>query len=392
MPDGAGIMRLDHRPLSVLQTGLNWFDSGSGGLDRIYAGLIQNLPEFGIQVRGAVVGPADVESRTGGQVCTLAPPGASLPGRLVGARRTIARLVESGGVDLVAAHFAFHIATALDRLRRVPLVAHFHGPWSEESRCEGQSPLGVAVKRAVETLVYRRADRIIVLSKAFGELVCRRYGVSEERIRIVPGCVDLARFDTPQTRRQARQALDWPTDRPILLSVRRLTPRMGLDRLISALVQVVPKAPDILLCIAGRGPLEVILRRQIAELGLEKHVRFLGFVPDAMLPLAYRAADINVVPTVALEGFGLIAAEALAAGTPSMVTPIGGLPEVVSDLSPDLVFRDCTEAGLVAGLVAALRGELFLPSADKCRAFAANRFGTVLATGRTAAVYRELVG
>ena len=75
---------------------------------------------------------------------------------------------------------------------------------------------------------------------------------------------------------------------------------------------------------------------------MANHVRMLGSSRDADLPLYYRAADLSVVPTVALEGFGLVAAESLAAGCPALVTPVGGLPSVVADLSPDLVLEDAT--------------------------------------------------
>ena len=151
------------------------------------------------------------------------------------------------------------------------------------------------------------------------------------RFCVVPGSVDLARFDVKVTRLAARRALGWPTDRPILIAVRRLTERMGLEVLIEAMKRVVRAVPEALLLIAGKGRIEARLERQIEDAGLQRHVRLLGFVPDDDLPLAYRAADINVVPSLALEGFGLTAAEALAAGAPSMVTAVGGLPEVVTD-------------------------------------------------------------
>jgi glycogen(starch) synthase len=172
--------------------------------------------------------------------------------------------------------------------------------------------------------------------------------------------------------------------------VRRLAGRMGLDRLLAAMPAVARAHPDVLLLIAGKGRLAETLQQQTEALGMARHVRFLGFLPDADLPLAFRAADINVVPTTALEGFGLTAAEALAAGTPSMVTPVGGLPEVVADLSPDLVFASSDANDIAGGLSAALAGRLRLPDAAACVAYANARFDPALAVARTAAVYREL--
>ena len=80
----------------------------------------------------------------------------------------------------------------------------------------------------------------------------------------------------------ARAALRWPADRPILLAIRRLIARVGLDRLVAAMKIVKQAVPDVLLFIAGRGPLEAALRRQIAEAGLERGERW-SFAPDSKL-------------------------------------------------------------------------------------------------------------
>jgi len=375
----------------TLQIGMRWLDSGAGGLDRVFHDLAISLPGQGVAVHGLVVQPADVSVRTGGRIEAFAAEGANLPSRLLGIRHAVRRLVEGGGVDLVAGHFALYLSAALAGLGDLPLVQHFHGPWAQESGFEGQKRIAVIVKKMIEQRVYRRADRFIVLSRAFADLLSRDYGVDPDRIRIVPGSVDLDRFTDSLSREKARAALGWSTDRPILLSTRRLIARVGLDKLIAAIQIVRRSVPDVLLLIAGRGPLEPVLRRQIKESGLRANVRLLGFLPDDELPLAYRAADINVVPTAALEGFGLTAAEALAAGTPSMVTPIGGLPEVVADLAPELVFASGAATDLAAGLCAALKGEIVLPGSAACRAYAEARFATGMAAARTASVYRELL-
>jgi glycosyltransferase involved in cell wall biosynthesis len=124
-------------------------------------------------------------------------------------------------------------------------------------------------------------------------------------------------------------------------------------------------------------------------LGLEYNVRLQGFVPDEQLPLAYRAADFSIVPTVALEGFGLAAVESLAAGTPVLVTPVGGLPEAVAGLSGDLVLEDSGAAALARGIVAALRGDRRLPDEEACRRYARENFDLPVISGQVARVYRE---
>ncbi|MBN6746157.1 glycosyltransferase family 4 protein, partial [Acidithiobacillus sp. MC2.1] len=181
----------------------------------------------------------------------------------------------------------------------------------------------------------------------------------------------------------------WPQDRPIVFAVRRLVRRMGLEDLIEAMVEVRRRVPDVLLLIGGRGPLQGELTARIEHLGLTDHVRLLGYLSDEALLLAYRAADITVVPTVALEGFGLIAAESLAAGTPTLVTPVGGLPEVVRDLSANLVLPSTGPRALTEGLSAALRGDMALPDTDACRAFARERYDWPNIAIQVRAVYEE---
>jgi glycosyltransferase involved in cell wall biosynthesis len=327
---------------------------------------------------------------TGGRVKSFAMNGAGLAQRLWGAHKLVARLLRSTDIDVVAVHFALYAAPCLGQLKSRPLVVHFHGPWAAESRCEGERYAAVSAKYALERFVYRRAARVIVLSRAFAALAQRDYGIPAERLRVVPGSVDLARFAVREARPAARARLGWPIDRKVLLSVRRLSARMGLDRLLEAMPRVVRAEPKVLLHIAGRGPQEGVLRRSAERLGLNDNVRFLGFLSDQDLPLAYRAADLNLVPTAELEGFGLTAVEALAAGTPSMVTPVGGLPEVVSGLSANLLFRSSAAPDLAEGLIGVLSGAIALPGAEACTAHAARYFGAERMASAVAAVYREV--
>ncbi|MDX6751199.1 glycosyltransferase family 4 protein [Geminicoccaceae bacterium 1502E] len=379
--------------LHALQLGMRWGQApGAGGLDRVFTDLVRLLPEAGVDTEAVVEGPTDAGVWSGARVHSFAPRPTILPRRYAAARQVIRDVLQGGTFDLVAVHFALHAALALGGRVRcpLPLVAHFHGPWSLEARQEGEGPLVVAAKHRVEGAVYRRAARVIVLSRAFGDLVVRTFGVDAERVRLVPGHVDLARFARMPPRADARRMLGLPGDRPIVLTVRRLSRRMGLERLVAAMAEVVRAVPDILLCIAGKGALGAELERRVREAGLERHVRFLGFVPDERLALLYGAADLSVVPTVALEGFGLVAAESLAAGTPALVTPVGGLPEVVAPLSAELLLQSAEAADIAAGLVAALRGTRRLPDASACRSYAAARFPVSLAVSRVAAVYREV--
>lgn len=378
--------------MKSLQLGLNWFPEAPGGLDRFYYELISALPGAGVEAFGWVVGSSSAATETQGRIRALGSASDSVLKRLVSARCAIRSSIAEQHPDVVVSHFALHMFPALLSLKGLPLVIHFHGPWAEESRVEGAGRLSVLGKRMLERAVYCRADRLICLSPAFADILVRDYGISRDRIRVVPGAVDVGRFDIPESRSAARQKLGWPTDRPIVLCVRRLVRRMGLENLVEAAARLRSQAPDALILIAGRGAMADALRQKIAAEGLEQTVQLLGFVSDADLPHAYRAADLTIVPSESLEGFGLVAAESMAAGTPTLVTPVGGLPEVVRGLRPEWVLGGTSTEHLAKGLSAALRGELNTPSARECIDYVRSNFAWPLIAARVRDVYLEALG
>jgi glycogen synthase len=362
-----------------------------GGAGRVISELMAHLPEAGFGFRGIVANPPS-SPVTNGTVSSFAPAQASLLRRLQAARTSIRAALDEFNPDIVASHFAMYSAPGMDLLKDTWNISHFHGPWSAESSQEGEGNTAVAAKSYLEGTIYRRADRVIVLSNAFADLVITRYGVDPDRVRLVPGSVDTERFALTTPRADSKAALGLPADRPILLTVRRLVHRMGLATLIDAMTQVAAAIPDVLLCIAGQGPLRTSLEAQVERLGLSRNIHFLGFVTEDALPHFFYSADINVVPTIALEGFGLVAAEAMATGTPSMVTPVGGLPEIVGGLSHNLIFSGTKTTDIAEGLIGALAGFTKLPTRSQCREYIRNNFSSHLMALRTAHVYRELIG
>jgi len=378
--------------LSTLQIGLGTSSRDAGGAERVFGELAAHLPACGVAFNGAVAEVQSSASANNASRYSFASEGSGTRARIIGARRTLSRVLESEKIDLVASHFALYSFPILDRVRRVPFVVHFHGPWSIESAIEGSDRIAAYLKHQIERLVYRSADRVITLSNAFADLVHDTYGVQRMRIHVIPGSVDLDHFGVSLSKAEARKELGWPLSRRILVSVRRLSHRMGLDLLIDAMPDVVAKNPEVLLYIGGKGPLRDALEQRVSALRLSRYVQFLGFVPEDRLPLVYRAADFNVVPTRACEGFGLVAAESLAAGTPSIVTPIGGLPEIVTPFSPDLVLRSHSTKDIAEGLIRALSGDISIPSSDECSDYAKTNFSSSLMASRTATLYRELLG
>ena len=373
--------------MKTLQIGDDWPEERVGGLNRYFVELLRALPQTGTQVHGLVVGSPAISGETHGTVVPFARATASLPARLWLARQAATRQIRLHSVDLIAAHFALYAAPLASSARDLPLVVHFHGPWAAESDVEGSASLNLRLKLALEGGVYRRAQRLIVLSHAFRQELVRRYHVAEERVHVVPGGIDLHRFNCNLSRAEARQHLSWPQDRLIVLSVRRLVRRMGLEMLIDAIVEARRRRPEVLLLLGGSGPLQMELEQRLRDKGLEQHVQLLGRISEEDLPLAYRAADVSVVPSQTLEGFGLITLESLASGTPVMVTPVGGLPEILQPLDPRCIFADTSTRAISAELTEVLEGSRPLPTPEACRAYAVEHYSWTHVAQQVTEVY-----
>lgn len=134
------------------------------------------------------------------------------------------------------------------------------------------------------------------------------------------------------------------------------------------------------LIIGGEGPLKSELQGLAERLGLGSSVRFEGYIPDDRLPIYYQAADFFLLPTRALEGFGLVAVESLACGTPVLGTPVGAIPELLGELQADLLFRGVEPEAIARGIVTHMQRAQADPRGyeglrRRCREFAATRFG-----------------
>ena len=108
---------------------------------------------------------------------------------------------------------------------------------------------------------------------------------------------------------------------------------MGLDTLLEAAAQLAEQGRTFRLVIGGDGPQRPALEAQAAAAGIGDRVAFLGRIPEAHLVDAFAAADCFVLPTRALECFGLIVLESYACGVPVVGVPVGSIPEV---MGPDL--------------------------------------------------------
>lgn len=359
---------------NILCVGIGWFPKTPGGLDRYVYELTHQLAASQDRVELCGVGLPETQSNSNLKITNLAEPNIRLWERLWLIRSNFERR-KSAKPDAINLHFALYSFPLLQVLPKgVPVTFSFHGPWALESKQEGSGKLSVFLKHWIEDRVYHRCDRFIVLSKAFGDILHQEYQIPWHKIHVIPGGVDLSRFQLNRSRPEARSQMDWPQNRPILFTARRLVHRVGLDKLLIAVATIKPQIPDIWLAIAGKGPLQAVLQQQATDLGLNDNVKFLGFLPDDQLPIAYQAADLSVMPSQSLEGFGLAVLESLACGTPSLCTPVGGMPEILEPFSPNLITASTDATAIAERLEKLLIGKVPMPSREACQEYAALNF------------------
>jgi len=256
--------------------------------------------------------------------------------------------------------------------------------------------LNTWVRQWSERVVMRRCRRIVVLSEFMRQRVMESHRLPESRLRIVPGAADPVRFHPPADPSEVRRRLKLPLNKVVLFTVRNLVPRMGLENLVQAIARLGEEGQDLQVLVGGDGVLRSSLEQRIRDLKLTDRVRLLGYVAEQELPLYYQAADLVLMPTQELEGFGLVTVEAMACGTPVLGTPVGAIPEVLARVDPGLIADGTDGAALASALRRILRRFRDQPGEQerlsiKCRALVEEEYNWVRHTDRLEVILREAV-
>ena len=251
--------------------------------------------------------------------------------------------------------------------------------------------LNIAARRWLEAYSLGRSDCILVMSEFSRKVRLDVHGPTSTPVALLPGGVDTARFKPPRDRFQLREEIA-PGCSHLLFTVRNLVPRMGLENLIRSMVRIVSNHPDVLLVIGGEGPLKTELTDLARRLGMEKRIRFEGFIPEESLPSYYQASDIFVLPTLMLEGFGLVAVEALACGTPVVGAPVGGIVEVLGDLDERLICEGSEPHHISSRIIYFLdHPEELAGIRERCRDYVLERYDWDLIVERLEGIFARMI-
>jgi glycosyltransferase involved in cell wall biosynthesis len=233
------------------------------------------------------------------------------------------------------------------------------------------------------------ADRIITVSNATKDYVLS-LGVKPEKIKVLHNGVDLIKFrPLDDKREEIRRKLGISKEAIVVLTVRRLVYKNGIDTLIDGATIVVKKNPSIVFLVVGKGPDSDNVKMRIKQLGIERNFKLAGFVDDNDLPFYYNAADFFVLPSKSGEGLPLVALEAMACALPVIATNVGGIREVLQDDYGKLVPPNDPE--LLANAVLNFAGVDFSSRKRELRAVIEEKFSWDKNVERLAEIYEELI-
>lgn len=240
--------------------------------------------------------------------------------------------------------------------------------------------------RLFTRLSCQRARRVIAISQSTARDLTAALGISPSKIDIaLPGYDALAYHPLPAEQIRAfRAAKDLP-DR-FWLFLGTLEPRKNLPMLLRAYAAIPPASRLPLILAGGKGWDYEPIFQAASQFGLEGQVRFPGYVPVEDLPLWYNSAEAFVYPSV-YEGFGLPVLEAMACGTPVIVSSVSSLPEVVG--SAGVCIRPDDESAWTAALVRAAEDSYWRQDARERGLQQASQFGWRHTAERTIASYRQ---
>jgi phosphatidyl-myo-inositol dimannoside synthase len=212
-------------------------------------------------------------------------------------------------------------------------------------------------------------DRIIANS-SYTAALAESKGVARDRLSIISPGVQPERFNVPTDVVKTKR--HWNLNgRKIILFVGRLARRKGVKEFIeNSLVRIVQEIPEACFLIVGDNPTESLAHREdiisgikatIEKSSLEQYVRLIRSLGDEEVIKLYQACDVVVLPALNVsddvEGFGIVAVEAAAAGKPVVATRVGGIPDAIEDGQSGFLVRSGDYAELTQAIVALLRDE-----------------------------------
>lgn len=359
-----------------------WYGDMIGGAFRLATEFAEHLAESGFRVSYVCCSTDDgsaaaiPDQHNGVDIYRYSPPTQRLSGlqklryHVSQTSRVVRTVHQTFPVDVLSSHSPLQGLGSVRVLAKEGAFCNYtvHSPFDDEllSNTGNAGPslgqrLAGRVARWVDYRNVALAHRVQTDSQyTLNNLQQKHARVLGRKGIVAPGWVELEQFrpvaDRLSVRRQLGEA--WDTDLPVLFTLRRLESRMGLDTLIQACRRIADDGLRFRTLIGGGGALKQTLQQMIDDANLQDSVRLLGRLPENELPAAYAAADCFVLPTRALECFGLIVLEAFACDTPVIASAVAAIPELAEQQGVEWMFEPGNVDQLTDRLKAFLSGHL----------------------------------
>ena len=234
---------------------------------------------------------------------------------------------KNGKFDVIHAHdwLVAYSAKSIKESYNIPLISTIHA--TESGRNSGIHDETQRYINDSEWMLTYESFEVIVNSNYMKNEVQRLFGLPYDKINVIPNGVNLQLFSNVNIDYDFRRQYAMDNEK-IILYVGRLVYEKGIQNLIAAMPKVLDRYHDSKLIICGRGGMIDELREQVKYLGIENKVYFAGYCDSKKMQKMYKCADVAVFPST-YEPFGIVAIESMLSGTPTIVSDVGGLNEII---------------------------------------------------------------
>lgn len=298
----------------------------------------------------------------------------------------VRRILSEGNWTLVHAHgWKAGMIALLSRLphSQPPMVLTLHNELS---------PRFKGLKRQLITcaigILLQRADAIICVSSALGEMAKEQCPESSGKLTVILNGIDLSKVLRARTRPAANSGSVNGQIRPIIGSVLRMIPEKGVTDLLRAFAVVHRSYPTAQLVLVGDGPSRFQFESYANDLGLCDSVRFFGWRDDALDIMS--EFDVFVLPSWS-EGTPMTVMEAMAVGLPVIATDVGGIRDLIEHMQTGIIVKPRSPKELAEAIMSVLDDQvLFSSLACAARESAWTRFGCETMVEKTVEVYMKI--
>lgn len=234
---------------------------------------------------------------------------------------------KNGKFDVIHAHdwLVAYSAKSIKESYNIPLISTIHA--TESGRNSGIHDETQRYINDSEWMLTYESSEVIVNSNYMKNEVQRLFGLPYDKINVIPNGVNLQLFSNVNIDYDFRRQYAMDNEK-IILYVGRLVYEKGIQNLIAAMPKILDRYHDSKLIICGRGGMIDELREQVKYLGIENKVYFAGYCDSKKMRKMYKCADVAVFPST-YEPFGIVAIESMLSGTPTIVSDVGGLNEII---------------------------------------------------------------